>query len=131
MAKFILQIDQMTTNEFCKDYNYPLLFFTGNIKYLTDSILEVDAIKHKMFVEYAKFLAKDISIELITNHLGFVEVDVRGGQRKFNFKSESSGTHTIIKDEFGFWFEQSGSSDGRRIHKVENVVDYGFCYTDN
>jgi hypothetical protein len=58
MIEFILEIDSLTTTEFCKKYNVPLPVFTGEIKSSADQFLQIDAIKQKMFVEYAKQLSR-------------------------------------------------------------------------
>lgn len=125
MVQFILEIDWMTTKEFCDTYSVPRPYFTGDVKTSADKLLQVDAIKHKLFVEYAKFLAKDISIDILKNKLGFADLEVRGGYPKF-----SNGKFTITNDEYGFWLEPYDSVDGIRLSKVEDLVGYGFNYND-
>lgn len=58
MIKYILDIDFMTTAEFCKVYNVPEPVFTGEVQSSARLFLEIDAIKHRMFVEKAKELNK-------------------------------------------------------------------------
>ena len=125
MVQFILEIDWMTTKEFCDTYRVPLPFFTGDVKSSADQFLQVDAIKHKMFVEYAKFLAKDISIDILKNKLGFTDVETRGGYAKF-----SNGRFTITNDQYGFWLEPYDSVDGSRLSKLESLAGYGLSYND-
>jgi hypothetical protein len=60
MTQYILDIDWLTTKEFCDTYKIPHPVFTGDVKTSADQFLQVDAIKHKMFVEYAKFLVKPL-----------------------------------------------------------------------
>lgn len=62
MVQFILEIDQMTTKEFCDKYNVPHPYFTGDVRTSADKFLQVDAIKHKMFVEHAKLLKRNTPI---------------------------------------------------------------------
>lgn len=63
MIKFILDIDWMTTTEFCNTYKIPLPTASGGAA----GFLAVDAIKHKMFVDHAKKLSRAAGAELI-NH---------------------------------------------------------------
>ena len=60
MVDYILNIDWMTTTEFCNETGAPLPNIRGGV----DSFLQIDAIKHRMFVEYAKFLNKPITLDL-------------------------------------------------------------------
>ena len=55
MVQFILEIDFMTTKEFCDKFNVPHPIFTGEVESSAKQFLQVDAIKQKMFVDYAKF----------------------------------------------------------------------------
>jgi hypothetical protein len=64
MIDYILNIDELTTTEFCDIYNIPKPVFTGEIKSSADQFLQIDAIKHKMFVEYAKFLNMNINEDM-------------------------------------------------------------------
>lgn len=54
MTDYILNIDWMTTTEFCKTYDVPLPTVSDGV----NGFLQVDAIKHKMFVEHAKKLRR-------------------------------------------------------------------------
>lgn len=56
LMDFILEIDFLTTTEFCEKYKVPLPIFTGEVKSSADQFLQIDAIKHRMFVEKAKEL---------------------------------------------------------------------------
>ena len=62
MTQFILDIDWMTTKEFCENYKIPLPTVTGGV----NDFLQVDAIKQKIFVEYAKFLNTDLREDMFT-----------------------------------------------------------------
>lgn len=60
MVDFILNIDWMTTTEFCNETGAPLPTIKGGV----NSFLQIDAIKHRMFVEYAKFLKKPLEMSM-------------------------------------------------------------------
>lgn len=124
MVQFILEIDWMTTKEFCDTYKVPHPFFTGDVKSSADQFLQVDAIKHKMFVTHAKFLRKNITVQILEK-LGFVSIDVRGGQPRYK-----NGKYEIVNDDMGFWLETYDSVDGKRLSNVESLVGYGFTYND-
>jgi len=59
MVDYILDIDWLTTSEFCKKYNVPLPRMMSTMNATVDSFLQIDAIKHRMFVEHAKKLNKE------------------------------------------------------------------------
>ncbi len=117
MHQFILEIDFMSTSEFCDTYGVPHPYFTGDVQSSADKFLQVDAIKHKIFVEYAKFLNKPLTTEILLKLLGFEAVDIRAGNEKYK-----QGQYVIENDEFGYWLEPYGSVDGLRIHKVNDLV---------
>lgn len=125
MVQFVLDIDWMTTKEFCAEYSIPRPYFTGDIKSSADQFRKLDVIKHKMFVEYAKLLNKNITTEILQKNMAFESVDVRGGNPQFK-----NGKYTITNDEFGFWLEPYDSVDGCRISKIEDFVNYGLTYND-
>lgn len=54
----------MTTVEFCDKFNIPYPVFTGEVKSTADQFLQIEAIKQRMFVEYAKFLNKEITLDM-------------------------------------------------------------------
>ncbi len=125
MVRFILDIDWMTTIEFCETYKIPHPYFIGDIKTSADLFLQVDAIKQKMFVEYAKLLNKDITAELLKK-LGFECLDTRGG-----FQIYKNGKYQIIDDQYGFWLDPYDSADGRRVHKINDLIDLSLTYKSN
>lgn len=54
LKSYILYIDSMTTREFCQWQGIPEPYFTGNTKTSADLFLQIDAIKHRLFLEKAK-----------------------------------------------------------------------------
>ncbi|WP_192579301.1 dATP/dGTP pyrophosphohydrolase domain-containing protein [Dyadobacter aurulentus] len=52
MITFILNIDWMTTTEFCEAYNVPLPTAREGV----NGLLRIDAVKHKLFLDRAKAL---------------------------------------------------------------------------
>lgn len=129
MVQFILEIDWLSTVEFCDTYNLPHPTMEGGVRSAADKFLNLDAIKHKLFVEYAKLLNKKLTSEMFIGNnpliLGFHNVDVRGGNPKFK-----NGKYEITNDQYGFWLEPYDSVDGRRLNKVEDLVNYGFAYNN-
>lgn len=125
MIQFILDIDWMGTKEFCDAYEIPHPFFTGDVKTSADLFLQVDAIKHKMFVEYAKLLNKAITSRILLENLGFENMDVRGGYKKYK-----NGKYVITNDQYGFWLEPYDSVDGCRVHKLNDLISYDFTYNN-
>jgi len=70
MDEFILNIDFMTTQEFCVKYNVPIPQLIRdpdeniNIDKSADEFLRIDVVKHRIFVDYAKFLNKDLTLKM-------------------------------------------------------------------
>jgi hypothetical protein len=62
MTQYILDIDWLATKEFCDKYHIPHPFFTGDVRTSADQFLQIDAVKHRMFLEYAKFLRKPLQL---------------------------------------------------------------------
>lgn len=58
MVDYILEIDAMTTVEFCEKFNVPVPYFTGEAQSSARQFLNIDAIKCKMFIQHAKKLIK-------------------------------------------------------------------------
>ncbi len=126
MVKFILEIDWLTTKEFCDKYSVPHPFYTGEVNSSVDKLLQVDAVKHRMFLEYAKFLNKDLTKDMFVGEspifVGFEVVDVCDGA--FTLSGESVNTQvknekytiTFVKD--GFYLD----SDGVRLVKIEDLA---------
>jgi len=79
MVDFILEIDWMTTVEFCDKYKVPhprMVMGAGgqpDIRKSADMFLQVDAIKQKMFVEHAKKLARQTPTKIQQ----YTEEDIR------------------------------------------------------
>ena len=57
MIEYILDIDWMTTTEFCKHYEVPPPTAIEGV----EGLFRIDAVKHKMFLDYAKKLNKEKS----------------------------------------------------------------------
>ena len=123
MVQFIINIDWMTTSEFCDAYNVPHPYFTGQVKTSVDQFLQIDAIKCKMFIEYAKLLSKKITAEVLEKYMCFESVDVRGCHPQYK-----KGKYTITNDDHGFWLEPYDSVDGSRITKIEDLINYNLSY---
>lgn len=54
MADFVLEINAMTTTEFCKKYKIDLPYFTGEVESSAEQFIRLDGIKYRMLVNHAK-----------------------------------------------------------------------------
>ena len=61
LNEYILEIDWLTTTEFCDKFNVPPPRFTGEVESSVNEMLRIDAIKHRMFVEKAKEIRKNLT----------------------------------------------------------------------
>jgi len=105
MIQFIIEIDWMTTSEFCQESGAPL----PNIRDGVNSFLQIDAIKHRMFVEYAKFLSKTLTIDMFEGDGKIFE----GGKYKDRQPSVNWNTYeikgvVIFKDSNGQRYNSLG-----------------------
>src|SRR5690606_9584632 len=55
---FALDIDWLTTNEFCDKFSIPVPRWAGNVQALADQVLHLDAIKYKMLIDKAKEISR-------------------------------------------------------------------------
>jgi len=129
MVSFILSIDWLSTAEFCDTYDLPHPHFTGDVKTSADKFINLDIIKHKLFIEYAKMLNKNLTKEMFVGKnpliLGFHYVGFTPESKKIR-----NGNYEITFDEHGFWLQPYGFVDARRLYKVEDLVSYGFAYNN-
>lgn len=58
MIDYILKIDAMTTKEFCENQGCPLPIPMNDIESSANQFLQIDAIKHRLFVSEAKRLRR-------------------------------------------------------------------------
>lgn len=64
MVQYIVDIDFMTTSEFCNAYKVPHPQMMHSVEASCSELLRIDAVKHGMFTRYAKFLNKRLTLEL-------------------------------------------------------------------
>lgn len=64
MVDFILEIDWLTTAEFCDKNKLPHPHFTGEVKSSAEQFINLDMVKKRMFIEYAKFLNKKLTLDM-------------------------------------------------------------------
>jgi len=122
MVDFILEIDWLTTKEFCDKYKVPLPFFTGEVKSSAEQFLQIDAIKQKMFVEYAKFLNKKLTLEMFVGKkpifYGFEITETESmPKRKVLRKIDSTQVYAYLDEGFSMHYP-------RQAEKVYQLVDY-------
>lgn len=123
MVDYILNIDWMTTTEFCNETGAPL----PNIRSGVDSFLQIDAIKHRMFVEYAKFLNKPITLELFIGKSKVFE----NFEVALNFEDKpvlriigENQVYAYINDD------KFSMSYPKMAKKIEDLVSMGWKYND-
>lgn len=64
MVQYILDIDFLSTIEFCDTFGVPHPVFTGEVKSTADQFLQIDAIKNRLFKDYAKFLNQPLNLKM-------------------------------------------------------------------
>jgi len=122
MTQFILDIDSMAADDFCRTYNVNLPSVGGGVKYS----FRIDVAKYQMIVDYAKILDMDISVDVLTTKLGFTEIGDVFGRRRFG-----KDRYVIAEDEYGFHLEPYDSMDDRRISKIDDLTDLGISWYGN
>lgn len=59
LIKFIFEIDYLTTNEFCDKFKVPKPVISIDAEESANSFLQIDAIKHRLFLEKAKEISRN------------------------------------------------------------------------
>jgi hypothetical protein len=119
MVDFILEIDFMTTIEFCKNYEVQL----PTIQAGANGLLQIDAIKHKMFVEYAKFLNKKLTIDMFEGEKNlFVGGKYVDRQPSIHWNTYEIRNRVVFQDSNG----KQNNSIGL---KVSDLCGFGVLYT--
>ena len=152
MVQFILEIDWMTTKDFCDTYHIPHPYFTGDVKTSVDKFLQVDAIKHKMFVEYAKFLNKPLEMGMFypLNEKGEVmfydSINIEMANKFKDLKSkllfsefsiegdyQSPGMKIHFQDVLNIWWWDKATQVwelSKGLKTIGDLVNYGLSYND-
>ena len=121
MIDFILEIDWMTTTEFCQETGAPM----PNVREGVNSFLQVDAIKHRMFVEYAKFLNKDLTIEMFEGEKRIFE------DGKYVNRQPSIEWNTYEINGIVVFRDVVGSKNAFMGKKVKDLAGLGIMYKSN
>lgn len=119
MVQLILDIDYLTTKEFCNEYGVPHPYFTGNVETSADKFLQVDAVKHRMFVSYAKTLNRKLDK---TMFIGNTSIFI--GFKSSNTQPENLFTYEdveILNNKDGFYI--LATKPHSSVKKVERVQD--------
>lgn len=127
MVQFILEIDWLSTVEFCDTFNLPHPRFTGEVESSAKQFVNLDLVKHKMFVEYAKLLNKKLTADMFVGKNPLILGFKKNNYVKGDYIILENGKYEITINEDGFWldFHDSGAI---KINRVENLVGYGFYY---
>mgnify|MGYP001346061043 CR=1 FL=1 len=124
MVDFILYIDGLTTVEFCDKYGVPHPYFTGDVRTSADQFLQVDAIKYRLITAYAKFLNKELTLDMFEGDKKIFN----GGSYETklpynNYVVVGNGSTTIFQDTD---LEKNTSLKLR----INDITGLGIEYTD-
>jgi len=136
MTQFILDIDWMTTKEFCETYKIPLPTVTGGV----NDFLQVDAIKQKMFVEYAKFLNMDLREDMFTGEKPIFPYFIKCTPKQAEQLGIKKSFDNFGKNEFMMRLFQKDYKAGDKTYdtwvthfhlkKVEQLATFGLLYNE-
>lgn len=140
MVDFILEIDLLNTKEFCEKYNIPIPVFTGNVKTSANQFLQVDAIKQRIFTDYAKFLYKDIKEEMFIGDKpifsGFIKctpsyASKNGIEKSFDDFGQNEFSITIYKvPEKTYNIKGKTFCTSFHLKKIGDLVNMGLTYNN-
>jgi hypothetical protein len=115
MTKFVLETNELTRAEIWKEY------LNSDIKYLHRPLFGMSSglaeVKQDSCVQYAKFLSKKITVQLLTNELCFELLESKDKDMEFI----NSG-YCIICTGSGFWLSSYDAAEGREVKTVEDLV---------
>ena len=136
MTQFILDIDWMTTKEFCENYKIPLPTVRGGV----NDFLQVDAIKQKMFVEYAKFLNTDLREDMFTGENPIFPDFIKCTPKQAKQLGIKKSFDNFGKNEFMMSLFKKDYKAGDKIYdtyvtyfhikKVEQLATFGLIYNE-
>ncbi len=119
MIQFILDIDWLTTKEFCDIYQVPHPKFTGEVESSVNNLLQVDAIKHKMFVDYSKLLNKKITADILMKNLGFECIE----------PNVYKNLDRIITFEYDTFWRNCGHIQNIRVERLQDLTNLELIFT--
>lgn len=120
MVDYILNIDWMTTTEFCNETGAPLPTVRGGVY----SFLQIDAIKHRMFVEYAKFLNKELTYEMFEGEKRIFECG------KYIDRQPSTTFNTYEVNGVVLFADTNTKRNVSRGLKVSDLTKLGILYNE-
>jgi hypothetical protein len=120
MIQFILDIDWMTTTEFCNETGAPIPTIKGGV----DSFLQIDAIKHRLFVEYAKFLNKELTYEMFEGEKRIFECG------KYIDRQPSTQFNTYEVNGVVLFADTNTQRNVSRGLKVSDLTTLGISYNE-
>ena len=136
MTQFILDIDWMTTKEFCETYKIQLPTVTGGV----NDFLQVDAIKQKMFVEYAKLLNMDLREDMFTGETPIFPDFIKCSPKHAEQLGIRKSFDNFGKNEFMMRIFQKNYKAGDKVYdtwvthfhlkKVEQLATFGLLYNE-
>lgn len=125
MVDFILDTHCLTTNKFCTKYNFPLPKFNNNIDKAVIEIMTIDSIKHRLFVEYAKLLNRNLMSDMFMGNNPLFpkcrQIDV----------SENKYLHFRLSHRLDIFFDKKGcclqphidQMEGYYIKKISDLIN--------
>ena len=125
MVDYILNIDWMTTKEFCLNTGAKIPNVSGGV----NAFLQIDAIKHRMFIEYAKFLNLNITLDMFIGDKAIFKGFAHCSQKEatengiilsiYEFgENEFSITHKCISEHTG----KMSYCTSFHLKKVEDIL---------
>lgn len=118
MTKFVLETNELTRAEIWKQYLNSDSKYFSNVTISTESGL--GKIKHSICVQYAKFLSKKITVQLLTNELGFTFLESKENSTVF-----INNGYCVVNHGSSFWLSSYDATEGREIKTVEDLVGIG------
>jgi hypothetical protein len=122
LTDFVVNLDYLTTKEFCHTHKVP----EPTVHEGTEGLFRIDSIKHRFVVQYAKFLKKSITTDILVKTFGFLPQN----ERSNIYLPYVWDKYTIRTDQYGFWLNAYDGIDGRRVHTLGDLVDLGLVYKD-
>ena len=115
MTRFVLEINELTRAEIWKEY------LNSDIKYLHRPLFGMSSglaeVKQDICVQYAKFLSKKITVQLLTNELCFELLESK--DKSVDFVCNG---YCLINTKQDFWLCSYDATEGWEVKTVEDLV---------
>lgn len=124
MVRFILDIDRMGIKEFYDKIRITEPVLHDSIVRNGDNFLHILAVQYRLYVEYAKFLDTNVTVDILCDNLGFTQLeDVMDVYDRY-----ANAENIVIYDGESFWLCKAGEMEVKPLKRIEDLTHLELVY---